>query len=83
MFLLLMMKRSMSCHKMKILVMLSNHLKFNSGGPTGRDNLLGGINVILTDDGEPECFREAMESEENEVRFLHFYGKHDELAKRV
>ena len=43
MFLLMMMKRSMTCYKMKILVMLLNHLKFNSGGPTGRDNLLGGI----------------------------------------
>ena len=64
MFLLMMMKRSMTCHKIKILVMLLNHLKFNPGGPTGRDNLLGGINVILTDDGEPECFREAVESEE-------------------
>ena len=41
--LMMMMKRSMACHKMKILVMLPNHLKFNSGGPTGRDNLLRGI----------------------------------------
>ena len=43
-------------------MMLPNHLKFNSGGPTGRDNLLGGIH--LTNDEEPECFTEAMESEE-------------------
>ena len=43
MFLLMMMKSSMTYHKMKILVMLPNHFKFNSGDPTGRDNLLGGV----------------------------------------
>ncbi|KAL9253449.1 Retrovirus-related Pol polyprotein from transposon TNT 1-94-like protein [Drosera capensis] len=50
--------------------MIQNHLRFNSGGLLGRNNLFtrypSDEYVNLTDGGEPECFEEAMNSEEKQ-----------------
>ena len=47
MFLLMTLNRNMGCHKIKILVMLLNHLKFKFGGLIGRGNHLLGI-LLMT-----------------------------------
>lgn len=42
-FQLIMVNEKAICHRMRILVRLESHIKFNLGGLTGRDNLLQGI----------------------------------------
>ena len=67
MFLLMTLKRNMRCHKMKILVMLLNHLKFKFDGLIGRGNKStmypSDDYVTSTNEGDPECYLEAIESE--------------------
>lgn len=47
MFLMMMLKRNMKCHKMRILVMLLNSLKLKFGGLLGKGNHPPGI-LLMT-----------------------------------
>ncbi|RDX95841.1 hypothetical protein CR513_21586, partial [Mucuna pruriens] len=49
-FLMMMLKRNKKSHKMRIWVMLLNHLQFNSGGLISRDNHLQEFILVQAND---------------------------------
>ncbi|RDY09310.1 hypothetical protein CR513_06338, partial [Mucuna pruriens] len=63
--LMMMLERNKRCHKMRIWVMLLNHLQFNL-----RETIIYKVYfneyVTLTNGEEPKCYQEAMESEERQ-----------------
>ncbi|RDX63845.1 hypothetical protein CR513_57671, partial [Mucuna pruriens] len=66
MFLLMMMlKRSKRCHKMRIRVMLLNHFQSNLRGQSST-RYTSNEYVTLTHGEEPECYQESMKSEERQ-----------------